>query len=57
MASETKLNAKPPIMPASIKKVYKQLYIRFLLAEALPNMDASIFSTSTTEAYVKVKYG
>lgn len=57
MASEATLNAKPPLTPASIKKVYKQLYMRVLLAESLPNMDEGIFSSSTTDAYVKVKHG
>ena len=39
-------------MPASIKKEYKQLKIRFIQAESLPNLD----TFGTIDAYLITKY-
>jgi len=38
------------MMPPSIRKEYKQLKIRFLKAEKLPNLDS--FTFGTIDAYV-----
>jgi hypothetical protein len=40
------------MMPASIRKEYKQLKIRFVKAEKLPKMD----QFGTIDAYIKATY-
>lgn len=42
-----------PLLPASIKKVYKQLHMRFFIAENLPKMDSF---AGTIDAYVKLTF-
>ena len=39
MGADKDINAKPPLVPLSIKKKYKQAYLRILRAENLPKMD------------------
>jgi regulator of sigma D len=51
---ETETDPDQVIMiPASIKKIYKQLKIRFLMAEYLPKLD----TLGTLDAYITMSFG
>ncbi len=43
-------------MPSSVKKQYKQIYIRIFRAENLPIMDKVIFGEGSIDAYLVMKY-
>lgn len=53
-ATEAVIAEKPPLIPTSIKKVYKQLYLRLLIAEDLPKMDKYL---GTIDAYALLQIG
>ena len=57
MGSDKEMNEKKPLMPASIKKQYKLLTLRFFVAEGLPVMDTNYVRTSSIDAYVKLVGG
>jgi Ca2+-dependent lipid-binding protein len=44
-------------MPTSIKKEYKQLFLRLYGAEQLPKMDFQLIGTGTIDAYIKLQSG
>jgi hypothetical protein len=45
-------------MPSSVKKQYKQIYIRIFRAENLPIMDKTLlYGEGSIDAYLVMKYG
>ena len=55
MGTDKELNEKKPLLPASIKKIYKTLTIRFFRAEGLPVMDSNYLRKSSIDAYLKLE--
>ena len=54
--SQAEIEEKPIIMPSSVKKNYKQVYLRIYKATHLPKMDYQLIGTGTIDAYLKIKY-
>lgn len=55
MGTEKQTTEKAPLMPSSVKKQYKQIYIRIFRAENLPIMDkAMLYGEGSIDAYVKL---
>ena len=54
MGTEEDYKKLKPMMPTSIKKEYKQLFIRLFRAEGLPKMDSMFGSI---DAYAKMEIG
>jgi len=44
------------MMPATIKKEYKQLKIRFITATGLPRMDTGFLGGGTIDAFIRTKF-
>lgn len=44
------------LMPATIKKEYKQLKIRLITATGLPKMDSGFLGGGTIDAFIKTKF-
>lgn len=44
MASKSDIDASKIIMPSSVRKQYKQLFLRAYMATNLPKMDSNFFS-------------
>jgi hypothetical protein len=58
MGNEKQISEKAPLMPSSVKKQYKQIYIRFYRAENLPIMDKPmLYGEGSIDAFVQMKYG
>ena len=57
MGTDKELNEKKPLLPASIKKVYKTLTLRFFRAEGLPVMDSNFLRKNSIDAYWKLEAG
>lgn len=56
MGTPKDAEAKPPIMPASAKREYKQLYFRLYRGTDLPKLDFQLIGQGTIDAYVKILY-
>jgi hypothetical protein len=57
MGTEKDFAAKAPLMPSSVKKTYKQVYLRVFRAEDLPIMDFNLIRANSIDAYIVMKYG
>ena len=58
MGTDKQVAEKAPLMPSSVKKKYKQIYIRIFRGENLPIMDkAMLYGEGSIDAYLVVKYG
>jgi hypothetical protein len=45
-----------PWMPASVQKKYKQLSMKFIKAEYLPQMDVNLFSDAIGDPYIWINH-
>mmetsp|Transcript_20973 Transcript_20973/g.32505 ORF Transcript_20973/g.32505 Transcript_20973/m.32505 type:complete len:203 (+) Transcript_20973:581-1189(+) len=57
MGTDKDFAGKKPMMPSSVKKHYKQLFLRFYRAENLPIMDTALIGEGSIDAYAILKYG
>jgi hypothetical protein len=57
MGTEKDFSEKAPLMPSSVKKTYKQIFLRVFRAEDLPIMDTNFIRASSIDAYIVMKYG
>lgn len=56
MGSQADIAKNPPLIPASVKKTYKQAHLRVFRGENLPKMDTDFTGKATTiDAYIKVE--
>lgn len=56
MGSTKEIEKNSIMMPSSVKKEYKQLYLRVYQASNLPKMDYQLVGTGSIDAYLKIKY-
>lgn len=54
MGTAAEIEKSPIIMPSSVQKRYKQLYLRIYQATNLPKMDFQLVGTGSIDAFLKL---
>lgn len=56
MGTAGEIEKNPIIMPSSVKKKYKQVYLRVYQGANLPKMDFQLVGTGSIDAFLKIQY-